>query len=147
MLPLAPPFPPAAGPTPAQRVLAELGVDTSQPGTQCYFPYLESAVKGYLAAHPGIAPPSHLLDRHLLALDDPCPTLAAYEERVCGPGCRSGSSLYIYRVYFSRDVPSMLEGLDPHRAARHVRLPRDATIAAATFAENRRSFLTSTYLV
>jgi hypothetical protein len=52
-------------------------VDTSQPGTQCYFPYLESAVKGYLAAHPGIAPPSHLLDRHLLALDDPCPTLAA----------------------------------------------------------------------
>ena len=58
-------------------MLAELGVDTSQPGTQCYFPYLESAVKGYLAAHPGTAPPSHLLDRHLLALDDPCPTLAA----------------------------------------------------------------------
>ena len=52
-------------------------MDTSQPGTQCYFPYLESAVKGYLAAHPGTAPPSHLLDRHLLALDDPCPTLAA----------------------------------------------------------------------
>ena len=72
----APPCSPAPC-TPAQRVLAELGVDTSQPGTQCYFPYLESAVKGYLAAHPGTAPPAHLLDRHLLALDDPCPTLAA----------------------------------------------------------------------
>ena len=58
-------------------MLAELGVDTSQPGTQCYFPYLESAVNGYFAAHPGATLPAYLLDRHLLARDAPCPTLAA----------------------------------------------------------------------
>ena len=52
-------------------------MDTSRPGIQCYFPYLESAVNGYVAAHPGSAPPAYLLDRHLIATDDPCPTLAA----------------------------------------------------------------------
>ena len=66
-----------AFPSRAQRMLTGWGVDITTPTRQCYFPYLESALKGYFASHPGADPPTHLLTHHVSLLDDPCPTLAA----------------------------------------------------------------------